>query len=167
MPTRPGASYGEQKRPTIDRGLAILALGALLLVAVGLIAVPLATRRAPQLAPAATPEGTVQRFYQAAYAGDYSAAYAFLSADTQRRLSLIELQQQLSADLQRSQARVSTTRVTNDQATVRVIVTHYSPDSVFGSNEWQEEREVLLHRDDTAWKIISGPFYVPATLKQP
>jgi hypothetical protein len=151
--------------PTIDRGLAALILGALLLIVLGLIAIPLAARRAPPLAPAMTPEGTVQRFYQAAYAGDYNTAYAFLGADTQRALSLIELQQQLSTDLQRSQMQVGTSTIINTSATVRVTLTHFSPDGIFGSNEWQEEREVLLQREGDVWKIVSGPFVVP-TLKE-
>ena len=165
MDVQPSVPHSKQTWPTIDRGLAALILGALLLIAAGLIAIPLAVRRTPSLAPAATPEGTVQRFYQAAYNGDYSAAYAFLSADTQRRLSLIELQQQLSVELPRSQVRISTTRVTDSHATVRVILAHFSPDGIFGSNEWQEEREVLLQREGAAWKIVSGPFFVPASEK--
>ena len=165
MHVQPSIPHSKQAWPTIDRGLVALILGALLLIAVGLIAVPLAARRSPSLAPVATPEGTVQRFYQAVYNGDYSAAYAFLSADTQRRLSLIELQQQLGVDLLRSQARVSTTRVTDSHATVRVILTHFSPDGIFGSNEWQEEREILLQREGAAWKIVSGPFFVPVSEK--
>jgi hypothetical protein len=165
MDVRPSVPHSKQMWPTIDRGLAALILGALLLIAVGLIAAPLTARRTPSLAPMATPEGTVQRFYQAAYTGDYSAAYAFLSADTQRRLSLIELQQQLSVDLPRSQARISTTRVTDSHAIVRVTVTHFDPDSIFGSNEWQEEREILLQHEGAAWKIVSGPFFVPVSKK--
>jgi hypothetical protein len=162
MHVRPSVPHTEQTRPAIDRGLAALIVGALLLIAVGLIVMSLTTRRSPALAPATTPEGTVQRFYQAAYAGDYSAAYAFLSADTQRRLSLIELQQQLSGNLQRSQAHINSTRLTNSHATVRVTLTHFSSDGIFGSNEWQEEREVLLVRGGAEWKIVSGPFFVPA-----
>ena len=165
MHGQPSIPHGKQMLPTIDRGLVALIVGALLLIALGLIAVPLTLRRTPPLAAVATPEGTVQHFYQAVYNGDYSAAYAFLSADTQRRLSLIELQQQLSVQLLRSQARISTTRVTDSHATVRVILTHFDPDGVFGSNEWQEEREVLLQREGAAWKIVSGPFYVPASEK--
>jgi hypothetical protein len=148
--------------PALDRGLLALILGAVLLIVVGLIAVPLAARRTPSLAPATTPEGSVERFYQAAYAGDYGAAYGFLSTETQRRLSLIELQQQLSGNLQRSQARVSASQVADTHATVRVTLTHFSSDGIFGSNEWTEEREILLQREDEAWKIVSGPFYVPA-----
>jgi hypothetical protein len=163
MDVRPSVPHSKQMWPTIDRGLVALILGALLLIALGLIAVPLTARRTPSLAPVATAEGTVQRFYQAVYNGDYSAAYAFLSADTQRKLSLVELQQQLSVDLFRSQVRISTTRVTDSHATVRVILTHFSPDGVFGSDEWQEEREVLLQREGAAWKIVSGPFFVPAS----
>lgn len=147
--------------PGIDRGLAAIIVGALLLIALGLIAIPLAARRAPALAPATTPEGTVQRFYQAAYAGDYSGAYAYLSADTQRALSLIELQQQLSSDLRRSQVHVGSVNASSAQATVQVMLTHFTADGIFGSSEWREERQILLRQEAGGWKIVSGPVYVP------
>ena len=159
QPTKPHAG---RTRPVFDRGLAGLAAGALLLIVVALIAVPLAARRTPALAPAASPEGVVQRFYQAAYAGDYTAAYAFLSAETQRGLSLIELQQQLSASLQHSQVRAAASRLAGAQATVQVTLTHFGSDGIFGSSEWQEQREVLLAREGEEWKIVSGPFFVPS-----
>jgi hypothetical protein len=161
MNARHSEPHTRQALPTIDRGLAALLLGALLLIILGLIAIPLAARRAPSLASVTTPEGTVQRFYQAVYAGDYSTAYAFLSADTQRALSLSGLQQQLSTDLQRSQMHVGTSNTIDTYATVRVTLTHFSSDGIVGSEEWQEEREVLLHREGDAWKIVSGPFFVP------
>src|SRR3712207_5545314 len=109
MEVASGEPEATPARRGIDRGLALLIAGALVLIVLGLISIPLASRRAPALAPAATPEGTVQRFYQAAYRGDYSAAYAFLSAEAQRHLSVAELQQQLSAELRNSQVRTGTT----------------------------------------------------------
>lgn len=150
---------------TFDRGLIALIVGALVLIVVGLISIPLLASRTPALAPATTPEGVVQRFYQAVYSGDYSAAYAFLSADTQREFTLIELQQQMSAELQQSQMRVGTTAVHDSSATVQVTVTHFVPGGPFGSNEWSEMREILLQRENDTWKIVSGPFYVPEVIR--
>lgn len=144
-----------------DRGLTFLILGALVLIAVGVISIPLVVRRAPTLEPATAPAGTVQRFYQALYASDYATAYSFLSADTQRKLSLSAFQQQLNIDLQHSQMRVLTTTITGSHATVQIRVTYFQSGSIFGSDEWSTEQEVLLQREDESWKIIGGPFYIP------
>ena len=146
-----------------DRGLTIMISGAVLLIIVGLVALPSIARRTSQLAPATTPEGVVQRFYQAVYAGDYTAAYAFISADTQQRLALLDLQQQISAELQHSQVRVTKTTVVGDQATVWVTQTTVQPGGLFGSNEWSIDREILLQREGDQWRIRGGPFVVPET----
>jgi hypothetical protein len=107
----------------IDWGLAALILGAVALIVVGLIVIPLAANRPPTFAPTTTPEGVVQRFYDAAYRGDYSAAYAFLSTDTQDLVSLPDLQQQMSYSLQQSRIHVNTATVHDSSATVWVTLT--------------------------------------------
>lgn len=145
----------------IDPTLAVIVVGAFILIIAGLIAIPLAARRPPALAPETTPEGVVQRFYQAAYAGDYTAAHGYLAAETRAQLSALDLQQQLAPQLQRSQMRVISTTVHDDTATVRVALTHFQPGSLFGSNEWTEEIDVVLKREGGAWKIVGGPFYLP------
>ena len=160
MDVASGEPEATPARRGIDRGLALLIAGALVLIVLGLISIPLASRRAPALAPAATPEGTVQRFYQAAYRGDYSAAYAFLSAEAQRHLSVAELQQQLSAELRNSQVRTGTTTLHDTSATVRVTLTHFQPGGLFGSSEWSNDREVLLQREGDTWKITGGAFFL-------
>lgn len=148
-------------RPVHDRGLFILVGGAIVLIIAGLISIPLANNRAPTIAPATTPEGTVQRFYQAAYGGDYEAAYNFLSADTQRAITLIEFQQQMSWEVQNSQMRVSSATARDSSATVRVTITRVQPGGIFGSGEWQNNYDVVLRREGAAWEIVSGPFSVP------
>jgi hypothetical protein len=85
--------------------------------------------------------------------------YSYLGADAQRGLSAVELQQQLSPELQQSQARVGVATITGPSATVRVTLTHFQPGGLFGSQEWSSEREVLLEREDDAWKIVGGAFY--------
>jgi hypothetical protein len=149
-------------RRKIDPALAGIIVGAIVLIVVGLIAIPLVARRAPELAPETTPEGVVQRFYQAAYAGDYTAAYGSLTAEVRTQLSALELQQQLAAQLRQTQMRVISTTVHDDTATVRVALTHFQPGGLFDSNEWTEQLDVVLKRDGGAWKIVSGPFYLPA-----
>ncbi len=147
--------------PRADRGLWLLIAGALILVIAGLISIPLFRNRSVPLAPAGTPEGVVQRFYQAAYAGDYTAAYAFLSREARERLSIAELQQQLGSELRDSQARVGRATIHGDTATVEVTLTRYAPGGLFGSNEWTEQRQVLLQRESDGWRISSGAFYLP------
>lgn len=144
-----------------DRGLTFLILGALVLIAVGVISIPLVVRRAPILEPLTTPAGTVQRFYQALYAGDYATAYDFLSTDLQAQISLSQFQQQLNIDLQHSQMRVLATTIIGTHATVQIRVTYFQAGGIFGSDEWSIEDEVLLQREDQRWTIIGGPLYIP------
>jgi hypothetical protein len=159
MNSVPRAPHARLPGRTIDRGLLFLLLGALLLIVIGLVSIPLLAGRTPSLAPETTPEGVVQRFYAAAYRGDYQAAYGYVSADAQRRLALADLQQQISSDLQKSQARVGTASINGASASVRVTFTHFEPGGLFGSQEWSFNREVLLQREGDAWKIIGGAFY--------
>jgi hypothetical protein len=149
-------------RRRVDPLLAGIVVGALLLIVAGLIAIPLAARRAPALAPETTPTGVVQRFYQAAYAGDYAAAHAYLDTDARARLSAPELQEQIGPQLRQSQMRVIETTTHDTAATVRVTLTHVQPGGLFGSNEWTEDRDVVLKREGDAWKIAGGPFFLPA-----
>ncbi len=152
---------GAAGRRSFDRSLLVLLSGAAVLILAGLIVIPLVAGRAPVLAPADTPHGAVQRFYQAAYRGDYPAAYGFLSAETQGKLSLSQLQQAMSTDLRNSQIRTVETTINGGSATVQVTQTHFQSGGLFGSNEWNQEREVLLAREGAAWRIVSGPFYIP------
>lgn len=145
----------------VDRGLAALVGGALVLILAGLIAIPLAARRAPALAPETTPEGVVQRFYAALYRGDYDAAHGFLSATTQRKVTPAQLQERLSGELRNSQIRAGAAKITGDKASVRVTTTHFGSGDLFGSNEWNNDSELLLQREAAAWKIVSGFGYVP------
>ena len=167
MASASGTPRAGRPWPTIDRGLAALILGAVALIAIGLVSIPLVARSSLTLAPETTPEGIVQRFYAAAYRGDYRLAYSYLGADAQRALTAVQLQQQLSPDLQQSQVRVGAVTISDTSATVRVTLTHFVPDGLFGSQEWSDEREVLLQREGDVWKIAGGAFYpvkLPAQL---
>src|SRR6266508_3363829 len=143
-------------RRRIDPTLAAIVIGAVILIGAGLVAIPLAARRPPALAPETTPAGVVQRFYQAAYAGDYVAAQGYLDAKARAELSAADLQQQLDPQLRQSQMRVVDTTIHDGNATVRVSITHFQSGGPFGSNEWTEERTVLLTREGDAWKITGG-----------
>lgn len=158
-PQNTGATPASRK---VDPLLAGIVVGAILLIMAGLLAIPLMARRAPTLAPETTPEGVVQRFYQAAYAEDYAAALGYLATETRAQLSALELQQQLGPQLRQSQARVIGTTVRDDAATVQMALSHVQPGGLFGSNEWTEQRDVLLQREGDAWKIVGGPFFLPA-----
>lgn len=165
MSQTPQPAGATPARRRIDPLLAAIVAGAVLLIVIGLVAIPLVSRRAPTLAPETTPEGVVQRFYQAAYAEDYAAAQAYLAAESRAQISLLELQQQLGGQLQQSQMRVTGATVSGAAATVQVTLTHVQPGGLFGSNEWNEQRDVLLSREGDSWKIVGGPFYLPIPAK--
>ena len=137
----------------------MLIVSALALIVIGLVSIPLLAWRTPTLAPVTTPEGIVQRFYAAAYGGDYRLAHSYLAGDAQRMLSVVDLQQQLNLDLQQSQVHIGAAIINDTNATVRVTLTHFSSDGLFGSQEWSTEREVLLQREGDTWKIAGGAFY--------
>jgi hypothetical protein len=162
MSNAPHNAKATPGRRKIDPTLAAIVAGAMILIVAGLIAIPLAARRAPELAPETTPEGVVQRFYQAAYAGDYTAAHGYLAATARADLPMLDLQQQMVPRLRETQMRVVDTTAGGDSATVRVALTHFQPGGLFGSNEWTEQIDVVLAREGDTWKIASGPFYLPA-----
>jgi hypothetical protein len=154
------AVAGRRRGP--DRGLLLVTLGALTLIVAGLIAIPLANRRTLALAPATTPDGAVQRFYLALQAGDYPAAYELTSADSKQKLSLEQFHQQVQDDSRSTQVRIEKTSIQGDAtASVQVSLTSYSSDGLFGTGEYSYDRDLLLRREGTAWKIVQGPFYVP------
>lgn len=162
MPSVPQQHPATPARRKIDPTLAGIVAGAVILIIVGLIAIPLAARRSPDLAPETTPQGVAQRFYQAAYADDYATAYGYLAAEARAQLPEIELQQQLSSRLRQTQMRVIETTAHDSSATVRVTLTHFQPGGLFDSGEWTEEIDVALKRQGEAWKITGGPFYLPS-----
>lgn len=141
-----------------SRWLLALAAGAILLVIVALVAIPLAGRQPAELAPASTPEGVVQRFFAAAYRGDYAAAYAMLDDTTRRDLTLAEFQSRLRYERD-SEMRVDGVALHGETATVSVTVTHYSPGGLFGGDEWTTPYDLLLERDGDTWRIIGEPFW--------
>ena len=161
MSTMPDDTGATPRRRRIEPTLAGIVVGGILLIVVGLIAIPLAARRPATLAPETTPEGVAQRFYQAAYADDYATAHSYLDAEARAKLSATDLQQQLGPQLRQSQMRVISTTIHGDTATVRVALTHFQPGGIFGSDEWTEERDIALKREGDVWKIVSGPFYLP------
>lgn len=152
-------------RLPIDRGLLLLVGGALLLILLGLIAIPLSAWREPTLAAANTPEGVVQRFYQAVYRDDYATAYSYVSADARQRMTLEEFQQQTGLRQDNSRIQLSKTTISGESATVTVTESHFYPGGPFDSGEWSSDSKVLLRREGQDWKITSGPFYVPDALR--
>lgn len=145
----------------VDRGLALLLIGAALLIGLSLISLVLMRQRTPPLAPADTPEGVVQRFYQAAYAGDYAAAHALLSRSVAARITPVALERQLRDDLRNTQMRVLQVRTYDNSADVEIELLHVAPGGWFGANEWREERTVVVQRENGQWRIREGAFYLP------
>ncbi len=146
----------EARRPGFSWGLLALALGAIALITIALLTIPLAARP-PELAPTSTPDGVVQRFYDAAYRGDYVAAYAMLSEDTRRELSLAEFQARMRYERE-SELRVNDVALHGETATVTVTITYYSPGGLFGGGEWSTQYDILLEREGDTWRILGQPF---------
>ncbi|NJN15266.1 MAG: hypothetical protein HC822_02670 [Oscillochloris sp.] len=139
-------------------GLPAIGIAALLLVIVALGAFPLIGRNRPDLAPLSTPEGVVQRFFGAVYGGDYVAAYAMLSVDAQREVTLNEFQQRLRYERE-SEMRIDTVAIHTDTATVTVTITHFGSGGLFGTNEWSNRYDLLLERSNETWLLMSAPFW--------
>jgi hypothetical protein len=147
----------ETPRPHGGWGLPALAAGAVILVVIALVAIPMADRPV-ELAPASTPEGVVQRFFDATYRGDYVAAYAMLSDETRRELSLAEFQARMRYERE-SELRVDDVALHGETATVTVTVTHYSPGGLFGGDEWSTRYDLLLEQEGDTWRILGEPFW--------
>lgn len=157
VPTAPHPPLDERRRDD-NRGLVALAGGAIVLIVLALVAIPLAGRRAAVLAPSTTPEGVVQRFFAATYGGDYTGAYAMLSDETRRDVSLAEFQERMRYERQ-SEMRVDGVVTHADSATVTITVTHYEPGGLFGGGEWSTQTDLLLARDGDTWRIVGEPFW--------
>lgn len=139
-------------------GLIALGLGALVLVVIALVTIPLAGREPPAMAPLSSPEGVVQRFFDAAQRGDYVAAYAMLSEPTRRDITLAEFQSRLRYERE-SELRIDAVAIHDTTATVSVSLTHYSPGGLFGGGEWTSQYDLLLERDGETWRIMGQPFW--------
>jgi hypothetical protein len=148
----------ETQRQPRQWGITALAGGALLLIVLALVAIPLLGRRPVEFAPITTPEGVVQRFFDATYRGDYAAAYAMLSETTQKEQSLAEFQEQ-SRYRNDSEMRVDNVAMHTDTATVTVTLTYFSPGGLFGGGEWTTEYDVLLEQDGDTWRIVGMPLW--------
>jgi len=150
-------SQARHHRPQVSWGLVSLTVGALVLIGAALLAISLAGQHPAEFAPTSSPDGVVQRFFDATYRGDYASAYAMLSDETRRDLSLVEFQAQLRYRSE-SEMRVDKVAIHAETATVTVTVTQFSPGGLFGGNEWSNQYDILLERDGETWRIVGEPF---------
>jgi hypothetical protein len=139
-------------------GLGALAIGALILIVIALISIPLAGQRTPEFAPTTAPEGVVQRYFDALYRGDYVAAYAMLSDEVRRERSLADFQERMRYERE-SEVRIDDVVIHDNTATVTVTMTHVEGGGLFGGSEWSNRADLLLERDGDTWQIVGEPFW--------
>lgn len=105
-----------------------------------------------------TPDGIVRNYILAIHNEDYAKAYGYLQ-DTPQKPDYQEFRQPfLSARLDPSNlsARITETRISGDEAVVKLILTHASTNPFQGS--WSDKGNALLVQQDGNWKINEMPY---------
>lgn len=158
-----------------DRSLIAIALGVVGLVALTIVVVLVMGGREAAEYSADSPEGTIQRYLTAFEAGDYETAYTFFSADVRGETDLEAYERSVrdygTYDGQPSR-RVLFDRTSGEGDRIRVHLTveeFYVGDGLGGGDTYSSPREVLMVREDGAWRIDEpliwldpGPFPAPA-----
>ena len=139
------------------RSVGVIAASIVGLVAVAVVIVLLAERRAPQDFAPGTPEATIQAYLKAWDSGDFETAYAQFSNVARAQLSLQRFEN-ASNDWRANRGDASTavligrSNVNGTGATVTVIVETSYGDGL-ANNTYREERELLLVLEDGAWRL--------------
>jgi hypothetical protein len=133
-----------------NRILAIV-LGVTALVAV--VAVVIATNRAPETYDRGTPQGVVQAYLEAVVAGDHTEAAGYLAPDG--TCDIEDLDRASVPDGIRVVLR--DTEVDGDRAQVAVDVVTTS-DDLIGGSEWSESHTFRLGKDGQDWRVLGVPW---------
>ena len=149
-----------------DRFLLGIVAGAVLLAALGIVAVIVVGRTpAPRAADPASPVGVVQRYVEAIRNGDVDAAYGELSRSAQAGLSLDaarrRFQRQGTSASGEQRILIEPVTVDDDRAEVKVTVSRFSARAdPFSSSTSHQDATVRLVREDGAWRINQpvGPY---------
>lgn len=101
-----------------------------------------------------SPEGVVQMFVNAVLAGDDDGAEALMTADAQEHCTAV-----LGSTSEEYAVSLLDTSVTDDNATVRVLITtRYSAGGLFGPSEYQQEDSFGLDRTPGGWRVDRMPW---------
>ena len=111
------------------------------------------TRGAPTVLDPSTPEGVVQSYSQAVITEDRSGATDLLAKDVRDNCERAD-------PYSSSGVRVTlvSTKVTGDNAVVRVAVSSNSGGGAFGGSEYESESTFTLVQEGGSWKIESAPW---------
>jgi hypothetical protein len=138
----------------LDRFTLAVAIAAVVLVALGIVAV-LARPRVEQPMDDSRPAGVVYNYYLALTLDDPKTAYAYLSADAQARTSYESFAssyptRSLSSD--RPTIRIDDERIEGDTARVTIRLTR-SGGGLFAPSDYTYTRTIVLRRESGAWKL--------------
>lgn len=140
-----------------DRFLIGIVVGALVLIAAGVIVV-FTAGRTPRSAPAdpASPAGVVQGYLEALQAGDQDRARPFLTRSAQAAADRARERFPSPSEPPGMARRflIEPVRVTDDTAEVKVTISTFSAQSdPFSTSTYHREVTVRLIREDGAWKV--------------
>ena len=105
-----------------------------------------------------TPEGVVRNYIIAIHQGDFERAYQALQ-DAPDKPSYQEFQQaflSLRLDPSDVSVRITDTKITDDNAVVKLILTHGGNQLFNGS--WNEQGSAILVLQNGKWKITGFPY---------
>ena len=141
------------------RSVGVIAASIVGLVAVAVVIVLLADRRAPQDFPPDSPEAAIQAYLRAFEDRELETAYDHFSAAAQQRMTFAEFE---SGESQwragqgtevTHVALIANSTVEGTEATIELIVeTTY--DGGLENNTYRDEREVLMTLEDGAWRFV-------------
>lgn len=129
-------------------------IGAVVVLAIGLT---LGLEWGEQDFPPGTPERAFQDYLQTYEDGDYAAVYQMFSGQVRQEVTLEQYIDEVKRQTfypanQDQRIRIDTTSVDGDRATLHLAV-EYSYGGGFGSDGYVNERQILMVREDGAWKI--------------
>lgn len=140
------------------RSVGVIAASIVGLVAIAIVVVLLADRRAPQDFPAGSPEAAIQGYLQAFEDRKLEAAYDHFSAAAQQRMTLAKFEEAAS-QWRASQGPdvthavfIAGSSIDGTESTVELIVeTTYA--GGLENNIYREERSAQLTLEDGTWRF--------------
>jgi hypothetical protein len=152
----------------------LIALGVVALVAVTVTVVVLAGGREAAEYPPDSPEGALQRYLAAFDEADYETAYTFFSDEVRGEMDLDQYESTVRSYGTFSgqpSRRVLFDRTSGEGDRIRVHLTveeFYGGGGLGGGDTYRSPREVLMVREDGAWRIDEPLVWLdPAPLPAP
>lgn len=138
-----------------ERSLVLIAgLTAVLIVVTIVLAFTLGDREPTTFDPG-TPERAVQDYLQALDDGDFEAAYALLSSDYQRTVSLSDFLErerfQFRSDYGADRVTIDDVDINGETARLRLQLRYVTGDG----DDYERQEDVALVRENGAWRLRS------------